>query len=89
MGRLFFGLLMALSLSASASSIRLSDGDVILDGHNVSVLAKLPPPVNKSISMVRTPSGWQEQTEYTYKLSDGVYRVVAIGSTIKKIDWSR
>lgn len=89
MRKLFFGLLMALSLSANASSIRLSDGDVILDGHNVSVLAKLPPPISTNRSTVRMPNGWQDQIEYTYKLSDGVYKIVVIGSTIKKIEWSR
>lgn len=89
MNKLFVCLALAISVSANASSIRLSDGDVILDGHNVAVLAKLPPPLSKSHATVRTTRGWEDQTEYTYKLQDGVYRILVVGSTIKKIDWSR
>ncbi len=90
MKKLVFILVMAISMSASASSIRLSNGDMILDGHSAAVLAKIPSkPIAETHSTVRTPSGWEEQIVYTYKLKDGLYRVVVIGSIIKSIDWSR
>ena len=82
--------LLVLANSAAFAGIRLSDGDLLMEGDSYLKLSKLGKPAGvQSYDVGDKYTGFVKVYEYSYEKDGGIYVVTVVNGKVTNITWSR